>query len=116
MLRPYIDHAPRAAFAASIASWVPATARTSPTRSRSPAVGTSTPPSARVIARTVAPVRPRKFTWASVRPMRSEEHTSELQSLTNLVCRLLLEKKKKIALHTIQLRDGTDAAKAADAI
>src|SRR5437016_9791611 len=28
-----------------------------------------------------------------VRP-RSEEHTSELQSLTNLVCRLLLEKKK----------------------
>src|SRR5438046_4764462 len=30
---------------------------------------------------------------------RSEEHTSELQSLTNLVCRLLLEKKKK--KHTI---------------
>src|SRR5258706_10855436 len=33
---------------------------------------------------------------------RSEEHTSELQSLTNLVCRLLLEKKKKntiILLH-----------------
>src|SRR5438046_10410159 len=28
-------------------------------------------------------------------PLRSEEHTSELQSLTNLVCRLLLEKKKK---------------------
>src|SRR5258706_3743169 len=28
---------------------------------------------------------------------RSEEHTSELQSLTNLVCRLLLEKKKKLA-------------------
>src|SRR5438093_6819166 len=27
---------------------------------------------------------------------RSEEHTSELQSLTNLVCRLLLEKKKRI--------------------
>src|SRR5437016_10716973 len=31
---------------------------------------------------------------ASGRPrLRSEEHTSELQSLTNLVCRLLLEKK-----------------------
>src|SRR5262249_57761445 len=28
---------------------------------------------------------------------RSEEHTSELQSLTNLVCRLLLEKKKREA-------------------
>src|SRR5437016_11524827 len=32
----------------------------------------------------------RKMRWK----MRSEEHTSELQSLTNLVCRLLLEKKK----------------------
>src|SRR5438093_7213556 len=30
---------------------------------------------------------------------RSEEHTSELQSLTNLVCRLLLEKKKKKLTH-----------------
>src|SRR5258706_5683343 len=30
------------------------------------------------------------------RRARSEEHTSELQSLTNLVCRLLLEKKKNI--------------------
>src|SRR5438045_5570124 len=29
------------------------------------------------------------------RAMRSEEHTSELQSLRHLVCRLLLEKKKK---------------------
>src|SRR2546426_6794294 len=28
-------------------------------------------------------------------PVRSEEHTSELQSPCNLVCRLLLEKKKK---------------------
>src|SRR2546430_11543876 len=28
------------------------------------------------------------------RPLRSEEHTSELQSQSNLVCRLLLEKKK----------------------
>src|SRR5688572_32009312 len=28
------------------------------------------------------------------RPCRSEEHTSELQSQSNLVCRLLLEKKK----------------------
>src|SRR2546430_5243531 len=29
-------------------------------------------------------------------PIRSEEHTSELQSQSNLVCRLLLEKKKQI--------------------
>src|SRR3989441_8082499 len=40
-------------------------------------------------------------TWAAFPPMpppgpeRSEEHTSELQSLAYLVCRLLLEKKKK---------------------
>src|SRR5438093_6439223 len=32
--------------------------------------------------------------------LRSEEHTSELQSLTNLVCRLLLEKKKKKTQHS----------------
>src|SRR2546430_16812536 len=32
---------------------------------------------------------------ASPSPARSEEHTSELQSQSNLVCRLLLEKKKK---------------------
>src|SRR5262245_63936731 len=32
---------------------------------------------------------------AANRPWRSEEHTSELQSLRHLVCRLLLEKKKK---------------------
>src|SRR5262249_60730545 len=31
----------------------------------------------------------------SLKGVRSEEHTSELQSLTNLVCRLLLEKKNK---------------------
>src|SRR2546430_11048907 len=33
---------------------------------------------------------------AGLRGRRSEEHTSELQSQSNLVCRLLLEKKKKI--------------------
>src|SRR2546427_3616597 len=33
---------------------------------------------------------------------RSEEHTSELQSQSNLVCRLLLEKKKKKRTHTIK--------------
>src|SRR2546427_13269255 len=32
---------------------------------------------------------------AGARCQRSEEHTSELQSQSNLVCRLLLEKKKK---------------------
>src|SRR2546430_11967874 len=35
---------------------------------------------------------------------RSEEHTSELQSQSNLVCRLLLEKKKK-EHHALMLQD-----------
>src|SRR2546430_6759937 len=40
----------------------------------------------------------------TIRPCarRSEEHTSELQSQSNLVCRLLLEKKKKYS-HTVLL-------------
>src|SRR2546430_7152344 len=37
------------------------------------------------------------------RPRRSEEHTSELQSQSNLVCRLLLEKK-----NAVHLRDTAD--------
>src|SRR2546430_16643954 len=38
---------------------------------------------------------------ARARPVRSEEHTSELQSQSNLVCRLLLEKKKKNVVKAI---------------
>src|SRR6185312_6101988 len=41
--------------------------------------------------RNVVVTRPRRPS-----PRRSEEHTSELQSRSDLVCRLLLEKKKKI--------------------
>src|SRR2546426_4537836 len=36
--------------------------------------------------------------------LRSEEHTSELQSPCNLVCRLLLEKKKKLARQADRLQ------------
>src|SRR6266511_5750319 len=43
--------------------------------------------------------------WSGRRPSRSEEHTSELQSRENLVCRLLLEKKKKkINIHSAQTK------------
>src|SRR5688572_31755420 len=38
-------------------------------------------------------------TFRGSRSTRSEEHTSELQSQSNLVCRLLLEKKNKNALN-----------------
>src|SRR5258706_9542504 len=37
---------------------------------------------------------PQQLLDVEIAATRSEEHTSELQSLTNLVCRLLLEKKK----------------------
>src|SRR2546430_13463714 len=53
--------------------------------------------------RSVRPCRSSEM-WSSPstpgRISRSEEHTSELQSQSNLVCRLLLEKKKKTQLDT----------------
>src|SRR5215213_11199739 len=49
----------------------------------------------RACASTSTPRRSSGWRSATARcSSRSEEHTSELQSLTNLVCRLLLEKKK----------------------
>src|SRR5207302_6087367 len=39
---------------------------------------------------------------STVNRWRSEEHTSELQSRENLVCRLLLEKKKKKTINILQ--------------
>src|SRR2546430_5811328 len=41
---------------------------------------------------------------------RSEEHTSELQSQSNLVCRLLLEKKKKKKTHHANMRQNEPTA------
>src|SRR2546425_7003233 len=41
----------------------------------------------------------REIQAAGIPALRSEEHTSELQSLAYLVCRLLLEKKKKNQEH-----------------
>src|SRR3989454_2645290 len=45
--------------------------------------------------------------WPTKREVRSEEHTSELQSPCNLVCRLLLEKKKKKTYNTRKTRVKT---------
>src|SRR2546430_11175999 len=41
--------------------------------------------------------------WGTNPQGRSEEHTSELQSQSNLVCRLLLEKKKTMIYRTCEL-------------
>src|SRR5438034_1309592 len=53
-------------------------------------------------------IRPDAASMRRARPvhcaMRSEEHTSELQSHSDLVCRLLLEKKKKTNNHPCHLR------------
>src|SRR5256885_2905794 len=46
----------------------------------------------------LSPDRPPDHVDRGTAQPRSEEHTSELQSPCNLVCRLLLEKKKKTAL------------------
>src|SRR5438552_18512775 len=45
------------------------------------------------------PTRSIPRSWLPSSAERSEEHTSELQSPDHLVCRLLLEKKKKIFNH-----------------
>src|SRR5256885_3987514 len=50
--------------------------------------------------------RPAGTSSRSVRARRSEEHTSELQSPCNLVCRLLLEKKKLAGTRVQSCRDG----------
>src|SRR2546430_15999813 len=56
-------------------------------RRRRPLLGPS------ISSRSAASGRPSELAWLPW--LRSEEHTSELQSQSNLVCRLLLEKKKK---------------------
>src|SRR5256885_9918850 len=43
----------------------------------------------------------------SLKPLRSEEHTSELQSPCNLVCRLLLEKKKNLMKYSMRISHYT---------
>src|SRR2546422_5756186 len=48
--------------------------------------------------------RPDRFT------VRSEEHTSELQSRLHLVCRLLLEKKKKKTRRIVHVHEKISAA------
>src|SRR5205823_14655336 len=69
-----------------------------PAPSSMPPGAPSTPPSPSPAGRRRAPTRsrlqePSRRGRSSIHP-RSEEHTSELQSLAYLVCRLLLEKKK----------------------
>src|SRR5215216_6814541 len=52
---------------------------------------------------TPTPAPSRRWSWSPCSARRSEEHTSELQSPDHLVCRLLLEKKKKNKLNSPSL-------------
>src|SRR5438067_11117154 len=54
-------------------------------------------PRSRSTATACWPPSPTSSRCSTARPGRSEEHTSELQSRFDLVCRLLLEKKKSTA-------------------
>src|SRR2546426_7892284 len=80
-----------AAFAASVltalASWLVRTRRISPFGALGRTLRAASDP-------LIRPIEAR-LVRAGGNPVRSEEHTSELQSPCNLVCRLLLEKKKK---------------------
>src|SRR5438034_2326710 len=61
--------------------------------------------SSRHVATSTAPLcRSARNCWRS--PRRSEEHTSELQSHSDIVCRLLLEKKKGAGLRALTAEDG----------
>src|SRR2546422_8031220 len=79
--------------------------RIGPSR-RSSAVGSNSPPfrNGRRPSARAAPERPDAGRFRA--PKRSEEHTSELQSRLHLVCRLLLEKKKKKLTHQRGRRRG----------
>src|SRR2546425_6501052 len=65
------------------------------TLARPGAVGPAAPATARWTRSQGGGLRFPPFAHTTVGEKRSEEHTSELQSLAYLVCRLLLEKKKK---------------------
>src|SRR5688572_32165120 len=56
------------------------------------------------------------FDRADAERRRSEEHTSELQSQSNLVCRLLLEKKKKKYIRIFMVLYITEVSVTTDAI
>src|SRR2546425_9276515 len=80
----------RAARAALTATWFDAPTAKAASGNAADGPGGGAPPS-----RTLAAASSASLSRSGSRNTRSEEHTSELQSLAYLVCRLLLEKKKK---------------------
>src|SRR2546430_8514099 len=73
------------------------------------ATGSPAPPAAPTDSNGNGPLTSREKQVALLIADRSEEHTSELQSQSNLVCRLLLEKKKReTKTHYTQWRDSNN--------
>src|SRR5690606_40086325 len=68
--------------------------------STDPSGGTASPPSGSGSVGSTRAVQPSHPRTGQCPGARSEEHTSELQSRENLVCRLLLEKKERIEFTT----------------
>src|SRR5205823_8924310 len=77
-----------------ISSAPPASARPWPSSDRSKGNRKSSPARSGCTAAQPKKGAAARSTWCAKGCFRSEEHTSELQSLAYLVCRLLLEKKK----------------------
>src|SRR5687767_15381159 len=84
------DHRDLHSFPTRRSSDLSASSRASSTASPRTTTATCT-----AATRPSTPPAPRRISAAFSTSPRSEEHTSELQSLAYLVCRLLLEKKKK---------------------
>src|SRR5688572_31388059 len=80
------DPATTEIYTLSLHDALPISARKRQTQRRAPTPGRGLAPSS-------------ASTWPERARQRSEEHTSELQSQSNLVCRLLLEKKKSDSSH-----------------
>src|SRR5438034_3234179 len=74
---------------------------------RSGEVGRARPPLAAAAPRRADP-RARATSLRGQRDRRSEEHTSELQSHSDLVCRLLLEKKKNQDKNTCTVTEARE--------
>src|SRR5206468_12766098 len=89
--------APTEIYTLSLHDALPISSRSRRTlRRRWPAPRTSARCRPRPATFTPSPLQPCCTATSRARRSRSEEHTSELQSRSDLVCRLLLEKKKKI--------------------
>src|SRR2546422_4479572 len=77
---------------------------------RSPLGGPTEPARGQDLARAVRDAHPQAAPRHRRSHPRSEEHTSELQSRLHLVCRLLLEKKKKKTKQTITITEKNEHA------